>query len=129
MTGPWVYAALHWDSDGLLPVVAINHATGEALMPAYVNRSALAETLHTGWATYWSPSRGLLWTKGETSGNRQRIIEVRCDCDGDALLYLVDAPGPACHTGRRSCFSWLITADGGVACDRPVLPGVVTGIS
>jgi len=115
-----VYAALHWDADGLIPVVAVQYDTGEALMPAYANRAALAKTLHSGWATYWSRSRGEIWTKGATSGNRQRVVAVRCDCDGDALLYLVDSIGPACHTGRRSCFSWLIASDGGVVCDRPL---------
>lgn len=112
---------LLWDSRGLIPVVAVEQATGTVLMAANANRCALAETLRTGWATYWSRSRNELWVKGATSGNQQRIIEVRADCDGDHLLYVVEASGPACHTGRRSCFSWRVGADASIVCDRPVL--------
>jgi phosphoribosyl-AMP cyclohydrolase len=117
-----VFSALRWSVDGLIPVVAVDHPTGEVLMAAYVDRRALAETLDSGWATYWSRSRQQLWRKGETSGNRQRIIEVRADCDGDHLLYLVEAQGPACHTGRQSCFSWRIDRDASITCDGVLLP-------
>jgi phosphoribosyl-AMP cyclohydrolase len=114
-----VYAALRWDATtGLLPVVAMS-VDGELLMAAHANRCALATSLRTGWATYWSRSRSALWVKGDTSGNRQRIVAVRADCDGDHLLYVVEATGPACHTGRRSCFSWCIRADGSITCDHP----------
>lgn len=113
--------ALRWGPDGLLPVICQRHATGEILMFAHANRAALAATRSTGLATYWSRSRQRLWTKGEISGNVQRIREIRPDCDGDCLLYVVDADGPACHTGRRSCFSWRLDDDGSIRCDRTVL--------
>lgn len=113
--------ALRWGLDGLLPVICQSHSTGEVLMFAHANRAALLKTRSTGLATYWSRSRQALWTKGETSGNLQRIVEIRPDCDGDCLLYLVEADGPACHTGRRSCFSWRMGPDGSIACDRPIL--------
>lgn len=112
---------LIWDDRGLIPVVAVDQLTGIVLMAAHANRCALAETLRSGLATYWSRSRDELWVKGATSGNQQRIIEVRADCDGDHLLYVVEASGPACHTGRCSCFSWRIDADASIVCDRPVL--------
>jgi phosphoribosyl-AMP cyclohydrolase len=115
------FDALAWDVRGLVPVVAVEHLTGTVLMAANANRCALAETLRTGWATYWSRSRNALWVKGATSGNQQRIFEVRTDCDGDHLLYVVEASGHACHTGRRSCFSWRIASDASITCDRPVL--------
>ena len=114
---------LAWDARGLVPVVAVDQVTGVVIMAAHANRCALAETLRSGWATYWSRSRDTLWVKGATSGNRQRIIAVRADCDGDHLLYLVEADGPACHTGRLSCFSWRIDGDASIVCDRQVLIG------
>lgn len=110
---------LHWNEQGLVAAIAQDQATGEVLMVAWANRAALAATLATGKATYWSRSRNRLWVKGEESGYTQRVLEVRADCDGDALLYLVDAPGPACHQLRRSCFSHRIDADGSVHTDRP----------
>ena len=73
-------------------------------MLAWMNREALEKTLTTGYAHYWSRSRGKLWKKGETSGHVQRVVELRLDCDGDAILLLVEQTGPACHTNRRSCF-------------------------
>lgn len=111
------YRALAWDDGGLLPVVAQQDGTGEVLMVAWADRAALAQTLRTGLATYFSRSRGALWVKGETSGNEQRVREVRTDCDGDVLLYVVDSPGPACHTGRRSCFFHVVAGDGAVRRD------------
>jgi phosphoribosyl-AMP cyclohydrolase len=116
-----VASLLNWNADGLIAVIAQANDTGEVLMFAYANREALALTLTTGTATYFSRSRGGLWVKGETSGYKQKIIEVRADCDGDCVLYRVDAPGPACHQLRRSCFSNRIDADGSVHCDQPVI--------
>ena len=112
---------LHWTSDGLVAVVTQQHDSGEVLMFAWADRAALRATLSSGWATYFSRSRQTIWVKGETSGYKQRIIEVRADCDGDCLLYRVDAPGAACHQLRRSCFSHRIDSDASVHTDRPVL--------
>jgi phosphoribosyl-AMP cyclohydrolase len=92
--------------DGTLPVVATSADTGEVLMLAYMNAEALARTLATGEAHYWSRSRGKLWKKGEVSGNVQRVVELRVDCDQDAIWLKVEMAGAqaCCHTGRRSCF-------------------------
>ena len=95
---------VRFDANGLIPAIAQQHDTGEVLMVAWMNRDAVAETLATGRVCYWSRSRGALWRKGETSGQIQRLVELRLDCDGDTLLALVDQTGVACHTGRRSCF-------------------------
>ncbi len=97
-------AELRFDQHGLVAALAQQHDTGEALMLAWMNRQALEETLRTGMVHYWSRSRDALWRKGESSGQTQRLVELRVDCDGDALLLLVDQHGVACHTGRRSCF-------------------------
>jgi phosphoribosyl-AMP cyclohydrolase len=93
-------------ADGVMPVAVTSAATGELLMLAYMNAEALARTLATGEAHYWSRSRGRLWRKGEESGNTQRVVEIRTDCDQDALWLKVEMGGAeaACHTGRRSCF-------------------------
>ena len=107
-------AALRFDKQGLVACIAQQHDTGEVLMLAWMNRDAVAETLATGRVTYWSRSRGALWRKGESSGQVQHLVDLRLDCDGDALLALVDQHGVACHTGRRSCFSWALR-DGAVA--------------
>ncbi len=96
--------AVIFDAAGLVPAIAQQHDTGEVLMVAWMNREALAETLATGRVCYWSRSRGALWRKGETSGQVQRLVEFRVDCDGDTLLLRVEQTGVACHTGRRSCF-------------------------
>jgi phosphoribosyl-AMP cyclohydrolase len=93
-----------FDANGLVPAIAQQHDTGEVLMLAWMNRAALEETLQTGRVCYWSRSRATLWRKGETSGQVQRLVELRIDCDNDCLLLLVDQTGVACHTGRRSCF-------------------------
>ena len=93
-----------FDAAGLVAAVAQQHDTGEVLMLAWMNREALAETLETGRVCYFSRSRNRLWRKGETSGQTQRLVELRLDCDGDAVLLLVEQTGVACHTGRRSCF-------------------------
>ncbi len=105
--------AIRFDSRGLVPVVAQQHDSGEVLMLAWMDRAAVAETLATGRVTYFSRSRNALWRKGETSGQVQRLVDLRLDCDGDTLLALVDQLGVACHTGRRSCFSWALR-DGAV---------------
>lgn len=102
--------AVRFNSQGLVPVIAQQHDTGEVLMMAWMNAASLAETLATGQVCYWSRSRQALWRKGETSGHRQRLIECRIDCDGDALLLLVEQQGPACHTGARSCFFRSLSA-------------------
>ncbi len=93
-----------FDANGLVAVVAQQWDTGEVLMLAWMDAEALRRTRETGRATYWSRSRQEYWVKGETSGNAQHVREIRLDCDGDAILLLVDQEGVACHTGRRSCF-------------------------
>lgn len=98
--------ALTFDDRGLIPAIVQHHETGEVLMMAWMNEAALERTLDIGETVFWSRSRQELWHKGATSGNRQRVVEVRPDCDGDVLLVLVDI-GPddvACHTGERTCF-------------------------
>lgn len=96
--------AVRFDAEGLVPVIAQQHDTGEVLMLAWMNLEALGETLATERMCYWSRSRGALWRKGETSGQTQRLKTLALDCDGDALLARVEQTGVACHTGRRSCF-------------------------
>jgi phosphoribosyl-AMP cyclohydrolase len=95
---------LTFDAAGLIPAIAQQAATGEVLMLAWMNREAVAQTIATGQVCYYSRSRAALWRKGETSGQTQRLVELRWDCDADALLVLVEQQGVACHTGRRSCF-------------------------
>jgi phosphoribosyl-AMP cyclohydrolase len=97
-------ATVKFDSNGLVPVIAQSHATGQVLMFAWMNRETLETSLHTGEVTYWSRSRQKVWRKGETSGHHQRLVEAWVDCDGDVLLMKVDQMGPACHTGAPSCF-------------------------
>ncbi|MFP6847674.1 MAG: phosphoribosyl-AMP cyclohydrolase [Pseudomonas sp.] len=96
--------AIAWNDAGLIPVIAQRHDSGEVLMLAWMNHSALQETLTSGQVCYWSRSRQQLWRKGETSGHRQRLLSAHLDCDGDALLLKVEQQGPACHTGRPNCF-------------------------
>ncbi len=96
--------SVKFDGNGLVPVVAQNAVTGDVLTLAYANREALEKTLASGEAHYYSRSRSELWRKGETSGNTQRVVEVKLDCDEDALLYVVKPHGPACHTGEHTCF-------------------------
>ena len=96
--------AVTFNADGLVPVIAQRHATGEVLMLAWMNRATLEETLTTGQVTYWSRSRGAVWRKGETSGHTQTLVEALVDCDGDTVLLKVDQLGPACHTGAPTCF-------------------------
>jgi phosphoribosyl-AMP cyclohydrolase len=113
-------AALRPDSNGLVAAVAQDHGSGEVLMLAWMNAEAVEETLATGRVTYFSRSRQALWRKGETSGQVQHLIDLRLDCDGDAILAVVDQVGVACHTGRRSCFSWGLK-EGEVSPLEPVL--------
>ncbi len=96
--------AIAFDGAGLVAAIAQQHDTGEVLMLAWMSREAVAETLATGRVCYFSRSRKALWRKGETSGQTQRLVEIRVDCDGDTLLLLVDQTGVACHTGHRNCF-------------------------
>ena len=90
--------------NGLIPVVVQEAESKELLMLAYANEEALQKTLSTGYAHYWSRSRNKLWMKGETSGHLQKIVNVLADCDYDTLLYIVEQKGPACHTGKHTCF-------------------------
>lgn len=103
-----------FDSNGLLTAVAVDHVSGALLMLAHVNREALDKTLETGFAHFYSRSRKALWMKGESSGHVLRVIEIRVDCDQDALELRVEAAGPACHTLARSCFYRRVTVDGGL---------------
>ncbi len=112
-------ARIRFDADGLVPAIAQQHDSGEVLMLAWMNRDAVAETLETGRVCYWSRSRRQLWRKGESSGQSQKLVEMRLDCDGDALLLRVDQTGVACHTGRRACFYRQLRASGEI---RNVLP-------
>ena len=95
---------LTFDTDGLIPAIAQQHDSGEVLMMAWMNRQSITETLAGGRVVYWSRSRQALWRKGDSSGQEQRLIELRVDCDRDCLLLLVDQIGVACNTGRRNCF-------------------------
>ena len=101
---PAVAARLRHTAEGLVPAVVQQHGTGEVLMLAWVDDEALARTISTGRATYWSRSRREYWVKGDTSGHVQHVKEVRLDCDGDTLLFVVDQVGAACHTGEHTCF-------------------------
>jgi len=122
-TYPWQEAlgALRFNSDGLVPAIAQQHDTGEVLMLAWMDASALDETLRTEQAVYWSRSRGALWRKGESSGQTQRLVELRIDCDGDTVLLRVDQKGPACHTGRRHCFYHRVDGEYVTVTDDPVV--------
>lgn len=104
---------LAWDANGLAPAIAQDAVSGEVLMVAWMNREALAQTLTSGEAVYWSRSRNRLWHKGEESGHTQRVLEIMTDCDSDVILLKVEQTGGiACHTGRRSCFFRRLTDAG-----------------
>jgi phosphoribosyl-AMP cyclohydrolase / phosphoribosyl-ATP pyrophosphohydrolase len=107
-----VSAEIRFDERGLVPVIAQDANEGTVLTLAYADREALQRTLESGEAHYYSRSRGELWRKGATSGNTQRVVEVRVDCDGDTLLYRVLPSGPACHTGEESCFFTTLAGEG-----------------
>jgi phosphoribosyl-ATP pyrophosphohydrolase/phosphoribosyl-AMP cyclohydrolase len=112
-----------FDERGLVPCVVQDHASGEVLMLAYMNKEALQVTLETGEMHFFSRSRGELWHKGETSGNVQRLRQLRYDCDGDALTALVDPAGPACHTGARACFYRELGGSASTDVDAPPASG------
>jgi phosphoribosyl-ATP pyrophosphohydrolase/phosphoribosyl-AMP cyclohydrolase len=106
---------LKFDERGLIPAIAQDHLTGQVRMLAYMNREALEHTLASGKATFFSRSRGALWTKGETSGHVLRVLSVVADCDADTLLLSVLPVGPSCHTGRPACFFRQVSATGELA--------------
>lgn len=112
--------SLKYNADGLIPAIAQQFDTHEVLMMAWMNRASIEETLETGRVCYWSRSRNRFWRKGESSGQMQVLKEFRIDCDADTILLLVDQTGPACHTGRRSCFYNKVEGDQ-VIVDREVL--------
>jgi phosphoribosyl-AMP cyclohydrolase len=103
---------LKFNSDGLIPAIIQDHATGQVLMMAWMNRVSLEKTVTLGKTVFWSRSRKQLWMKGETSGNVQVVKELAFDCDGDALLIKVEQNGPACHEGYRSCFFRSVESGG-----------------
>jgi len=113
--------ALHFNTDGLLPAIAQQHDTGEVLMLAWMNRTALEETLATGQVCYYSRSRQALWRKGESSGQQQHLVSAALDCDGDTLLLQVDQTGPACHSGRRSCLYVALEKDAARITSAPLI--------
>ena len=112
-------AQIKFDSTGLVPVIAQDHASGQVLMMAWMNRDSLIETLNSKRVAYWSRTRGEIWRKGETSGQVQDLVEMRLDCDGDTVLLLVRQTGVACHTGRQSCFYRVFGDDGLVELAMP----------
>ena len=118
---------LAFNEQGLLPVITQDAVSKDVLMMAWINRQALEYTMETGFATYWSRSRQALWKKGETSGHLQHIEEIRIDCDGDTLLFLVNQVGAACHTGRRHCFYFTLTDDNQVCITSDVGQDLTTG--
>ena len=101
-----------WDANGLVTAVVTDAGDGALLMVAHINADALAATIATGEAVFWSRSRGEIWHKGATSGHTQRVVEMRIDCDQDAIWLKVEAAGPACHTGERSCFYRMVEMSG-----------------
>lgn len=120
MAADWL-DEIRWTSDGLVPVIAQEAGSGQVLMFAWMNREALALTAGEGYAVYWSRSRNKLWRKGEESGHRQRVLEIRLDCDEDVILLKVEqAGGIACHTGRHHCF-YRVLRDGCWETVDPVL--------
>jgi phosphoribosyl-AMP cyclohydrolase len=110
-----------FNEQGLVPAIAQQYDSGEVLMLAWMNRDALTETLQTGRVCYWSRSRQKLWRKGESSGQVQTLKSLRLDCDGDALLLIVDQTGPACHTGRKSCFYTEVEGDRATILTAPLI--------
>ena len=116
-----ILAAARFNDAGLMPAIAQQHDSGEVLMMAWMNRRALEETLSTGRVCYWSRSRDRLWRKGESSGQQQHLVSAAFDCDGDTLLLQVDQTGPACHTGRRSCFYVVLEGEQARIASAPLL--------
>ncbi|MFC0268392.1 phosphoribosyl-AMP cyclohydrolase [Kushneria aurantia] len=113
--------AARWNSEGLIPAIAQQFDSGEVLMMAWMNRAALEETLASGRVCYWSRSRDKAWRKGESSGQVQLLRDAFLDCDGDTLLLKVDQTGPACHTGRRSCFYTALESDRARVATAPLM--------
>jgi len=113
--------SLTFNDAGLLPVIAQDAETSEVLMLAWMNAESITRTLETGRVTYWSRSRQAFWVKGETSGHVQQLVDLRVDCDRDCLLALVQQTGPACHTGRRSCFYRAVREEGEVELMSPMV--------
>jgi phosphoribosyl-ATP pyrophosphohydrolase/phosphoribosyl-AMP cyclohydrolase len=118
-----MFEGIAFDDRGLVPCVMQDHASGEVLTLAYMNEEALRLTVESGEMHFFSRSRGEIWHKGETSGNLQRVRQLRYDCDGDALVALVESAGPACHTGERSCFYRELGGAAGTAADSPRAEG------
>lgn len=114
-------AALRFNADGLIPAIAQQHDSGEVLMMAWMNAEAVRETLTRGQVCYYSRSRRKLWRKGESSGQTQRLVEFRFDCDADTVLVLVDQTGVACHTGRRNCFFNAVRDNGVTVISQPTM--------
>lgn len=114
-------AQLKFNEDGLIPAVAQQHDTGEVLMMAWMNSTSIAETLKNNCVCYWSRSRQSLWRKGESSGQVQLLKSFRIDCDADTLLLEVDQTGPACHTGRRSCFYQVVQGSQLITDSEPLI--------
>jgi phosphoribosyl-AMP cyclohydrolase len=112
--------AVRFNADGLVCAIAQDHQSKEILMVAWMNRESLDETLRKGQVVYYSRSRQALWRKGESSGQTQQLVDIRIDCDRDAVLLGILQTGVACHTGRRSCFSWAPTTTGGWEAVEPV---------
>lgn len=113
-------AMLQFDDRGLIPAIAQDVDSGEVLMMAWMNAAAVAQTLETARVTYWSRSRQSFWIKGETSGHVQELVSMAIDCDRDCLLVQVKQTGPACHTGRRSCFYTDVTDGSEVELMSPI---------
>jgi phosphoribosyl-ATP pyrophosphohydrolase/phosphoribosyl-AMP cyclohydrolase len=118
-----MFSELTFDERGLIPVVAQDHATGEVLTLAYANEESLRLTVETGELHFYSRSREEIWRKGETSGNVLKLRQLRYDCDGDAIVALVEPTGPACHTGERSCFYRELGGSAETEKDAPGAPG------
>lgn len=117
---PFDPTTLNYNDAGLIPAIAQDAASGEVLMMAWMNAESVARTLDTGRVTYWSRSRQAFWVKGDTSGHVQELVDFRVDCDRDCVLVTVNQTGPACHTGRRSCFYTAVRAGDEVELMQPM---------
>ena len=115
-------STLTYNDAGLIPAIAQDAASGDVLMMAWMNAESVARTLETGRVTYWSRSRQSFWVKGDTSGHVQELVDFRVDCDRDCILVTVNQTGPACHTGRRSCFYTAVRAGDEVELMQPMAP-------
>ncbi len=119
------YSNLKFDQNGLLPIVTQSYLTGKVLMQAYANKEAIEQTVLSNFATYFSRSRNELWVKGETSGSKQKIVDILIDCDEDSVIYLVEEEGPACHTNNETCFYRDISL---VETDKPAIFSIFTDL-